>query len=51
MERNEIEAAAKRAGLERLFDLFPDEIAAAVALVAEQQAALFAMPFDRDDAP
>ena len=51
MEPGEIEAAAKRAGLEKLFALFPDEVAAAIELAREQAAAMRALPLDWDDAP
>ena len=51
MERDGIEAAAERAGLEKLFALSPDEVAAAVDLAREQAEAMRAVPLDPDDAP
>ena len=51
MEQDELEVAAKRAGLEKLFAQFPEEVAVAAKLAAEQCATLLAMPFDADDAP
>ena len=51
MDRDEIEEAAKRAGLAKLFAQFPEEIAAAIELACEQAAAMRALSLDWDDAP
>ena len=51
MDDDTIRRLAHEQGLDRAHALFPDEIARAIALAAEQRALLAQWPLDESDAP